>query len=85
MEAKTRNNILLVLFVGVLMGALDIAIVGPALPTIRKDFAVDDRAIAWVFAIYVLFNLSILLFCFYQFHPAIGSIQQQYFVSILLL
>jgi EmrB/QacA subfamily drug resistance transporter len=57
MEAKTRNNILLVLFVGVLMGALDIAIVGPALPTIRKDFAVDDRAIAWVFAIYVLFNL----------------------------
>ncbi len=57
MEAKTRNNILLVLFVGVLMGALDIAIVGPALPTIRKDFAVDDRAIAWVFAMYVLFNL----------------------------
>lgn len=57
MEAKKRNNILLVLFVGVLMGALDIAIVGPALPTIRKDFAVDDRAIAWVFAIYVLFNL----------------------------
>ena len=57
MEAKARNNILLVLFVGVLMGALDIAIVGPALPTIRKDFAVDDRAIAWVFAIYVLFNL----------------------------
>ena len=57
MEAKTRNNILLVLFVGVLMGALDIAIVGPALPTIRKDFAVDDRAMAWVFAMYVLFNL----------------------------
>ena len=56
-DNKTRNNILLVLFVGVLMGALDIAIVGPALPTIRKDFAVDDRAIAWVFAIYVLFNL----------------------------
>lgn len=57
MEAKARNRILLVLFVGVLMGALDIAIVGPALPTIRKSFAVDDRAIAWVFAIYVLFNL----------------------------
>jgi len=57
MESKQRNQILLVLFVGVLMGALDIAIVGPALPTIRKDFAVDDRAIAWVFAMYVLFNL----------------------------
>jgi len=57
MEAKQRNRILLVLFVGVLMGALDIAIVGPALPTIRKEFAVDDRAMAWVFAVYVLFNL----------------------------
>ena len=57
MEAKSRNQILLVLFIGVLMGALDIAIVGPALPTIRKDFAIDDRSIAWVFAIYVLFNL----------------------------
>ena len=56
-DNKTRNQILLVLFVGVLMGALDIAIVGPALPTIRKDFAVDDRAMAWVFAMYVLFNL----------------------------
>jgi len=57
MEAKKRNQILLVLFVGVLMGALDIAIVGPALPTIRSSFDVDDRSIAWVFAIYVLFNL----------------------------
>jgi EmrB/QacA subfamily drug resistance transporter len=56
-DNKTRNNILLVLFVGVLMGALDIAIVGPALPTIRNAFGVDDRSIAWVFAIYVLFTL----------------------------
>lgn len=57
MEAKKRNQILLVLFVGVLMGALDIAIVGPALPTIRNSFGVDDRSNAWVFAIYVLFTL----------------------------
>ncbi len=28
-DNRTRNRILLVLFVGVLMGALDIAIVGP--------------------------------------------------------
>ncbi len=39
------------------MGALDIAIVGPALPTIRDAFHVDARSAAWVFAIYVLFNL----------------------------
>lgn len=50
-----RNRILIVLFVGVLMGALDIAIVGPALPAIQKHFGVDDRHLAWMFSIYVLF------------------------------
>ncbi len=57
MEAKSRNPILFVLFIGVLMGALDIAIVGPALPAIRAAFGVDDRAVAWIFTTYVLFNL----------------------------
>jgi EmrB/QacA subfamily drug resistance transporter len=57
METKVRNRILFVLFIGVLMGALDIAIVGPALPTIRKAFAVDNRQGAWIFSIYILFNL----------------------------
>lgn len=57
MEEKTLRHLLLVLFVGVLMGALDIAIVGPALPIIRQEFGVDDRAMSWVFALYVLFNL----------------------------
>jgi len=50
-------TILAVLFTGVLMGALDIAIVGPALPALRAEFGVDERAIAWVLTIYVLFNL----------------------------
>ncbi len=55
---KKRNVILLVLFLGVLMGALDIAIVGPALPAIQKYFGVsNERQMAWVFGIYVLFNL----------------------------
>ncbi len=54
---RDRNRILLILFVGVLMGALDIAIVGPALPAIQSSFRVDDRALAWIFTIYVLFNL----------------------------
>jgi EmrB/QacA subfamily drug resistance transporter len=57
MEAKTRNQVLLVLFLGVLMGALDIAIIGPALPSIRSDFTVSERALAWMFSIYVLFQL----------------------------
>ncbi len=39
------------------MAALDIAIVGPALPTIQQIFGVNERALAWVFTIYVLMNL----------------------------
>ncbi|MDD5370649.1 MAG: MFS transporter [Anaerolineaceae bacterium] len=58
MNIKQPNNrVLVVLFMGVLMGALDIAIVGPALPSIQAYFRVDDRMIAWVFSIYVLFTL----------------------------
>ena len=57
MESKQRNQILTVLFIGVLMGALDIAIVGPALPAIRNQFQVSERALSWMFSIYVLFNL----------------------------
>lgn len=56
-NTKTRNRLLGVLFIGVLMAALDIAIVGPALPAIRSSFGIDDRAAAWIFTIYVLLNL----------------------------
>lgn len=56
-DTRKRNQLLLVLFIGVLMGALDIAIVGPALPAIRASFGVDDRQAAWVFTTYVLGNL----------------------------
>jgi EmrB/QacA subfamily drug resistance transporter len=54
---RSRRGILALLFVGVLMGALDIAVVGPALPAIRTSFGVDERAAAWIFTIYVLANL----------------------------
>ncbi len=57
MENKNRNQVLLVLFLGVLMGALDIAIVAPALPSIQKFFDIGDRLLTWTFTIYVLFNL----------------------------
>ena len=56
-KTGTNRSLLTVLFLGVLMGALDIAIVGPALPAIQSAFGVDERAIAWIFTIYVLFNL----------------------------
>lgn len=59
MEATTRplGRVLGVLFSGVLMAALDIAIVGPALPAIRDGFGVDDRAVAWIFTLFLLFDL----------------------------
>jgi len=46
-----------VLFVGVLIAALDIAIVGPALPAIRGTFDVGPRWLPAVFSVYVLFYL----------------------------
>lgn len=46
-----------ILFAGVLLGALDIAIVGPALPAIREAFGVDSRALSWVFNVYILVAL----------------------------
>lgn len=57
MDEKQRNRLLGVLFVGVLMGALDIAIVGPALPAIQTQFGLDSRAVSWIFSVYVLANL----------------------------
>lgn len=57
MSDRKRNQILLILFLGVLMGALDIAIVAPALPAMQRYFSVGDRALTWTFTIYVLFNL----------------------------
>jgi MFS family permease len=56
-STPSTGAILAVLFTGVLMGALDIAIVGPALPALRAEFGVDERTVAWALTIYVLFNL----------------------------
>ncbi len=57
MARTAENRIMVLLFVGVLMGALDLAIVGPALPAIQADFDMDSRQLAWLFNLYVLANL----------------------------
>jgi len=54
---QNLRPLLLVLFVGVLMGALDLAIIGPALPAIQADLGLNTRSLAWIFNIYVLFQL----------------------------
>ncbi len=57
MEPAKLNKVLALLFVGVLMGALDLAIVGPALPAMQSDFDMNNRQLSWLFNIYVLFQL----------------------------
>jgi len=58
MNTNHRNGkILALLFTGVLMGALDISIVGPAIPAIEQTLKVDHRMLSWIFSMYVLFNL----------------------------
>jgi len=57
MSHPGRNQVLAVLFVGVLMGALDIAIIGPALPAIQAEFGLDPRQLPWIFTSYVLFQM----------------------------
>lgn len=39
------------------MGALDISIVGPAIPSIEKSLQIDNLYVGWIFSIYILFNL----------------------------
>jgi MFS family permease len=57
MNEKRSTKILILLFIGVLMGALDISIVGPAIPSIEKTINVTQRDLSWIFSIYILFNL----------------------------
>jgi MFS family permease len=57
MDKKNNSRILTLLFVGVLMGALDISIVGPAIPAIENSIKVDKQLMSWIFSIYVLANL----------------------------
>jgi MFS family permease len=57
MTPARERATLAVLFVGVLLAALDIAIVGPALPAIQGTFAVAPRWLPAVFSVYVLLYL----------------------------
>lgn len=53
----STRRVLAVLFFGVLLAALDLAITGPALPALRETFDLAPRSAAWVFNVFVLFNL----------------------------
>lgn len=57
LEGRQLGILTGLLFVGVLMGALDLAIIGPALPAMQAQFELTERQLAWLFNIYVLFQL----------------------------
>ena len=57
MNERQRNQLLLVLFLGVLMAAMDIAVTGPALPAMQSQLGMDVATGAWVFGIYIVANL----------------------------
>ncbi|MBE0674506.1 MAG: MFS transporter [Bacteroidales bacterium] len=57
MNNTSNRRILAILFTGVLIGALDISIVGPAIPSIESTLMVESRSLGWIFSTYVLFNL----------------------------
>jgi len=58
MLAVTNIKALMALLLcGVLMGALDLAIIGPALPAIQNEFGMESRGLAWLFNLYVLGQL----------------------------
>jgi EmrB/QacA subfamily drug resistance transporter len=57
MEASNLKALMALLLTGVLMGALDLAIIGPALPAIQAEFGMETRGLAWLFNLYVLAQL----------------------------
>jgi EmrB/QacA subfamily drug resistance transporter len=56
-ETARIKALMILLLSGVLMGALDLAIIGPALPAIQAEFGMQTRGLAWLFNLYVLGQL----------------------------
>lgn len=52
------RRVLLVLFIGVFMAALDTAIIAPAIPALQAAFGVDTRQVALVTIVFLLGSLS---------------------------
>ncbi len=57
MESTNKKALMALLLAGVLMAALDLAIIGPALPAIQAEFGMTTRGLAWLFNLYVLGQL----------------------------
>jgi MFS family permease len=56
-EGTNIRWLLALLFTGTLMGALDLAIIGPALPVIQIEFSLQQRQLAGLINSYTLFQM----------------------------
>lgn len=57
MDATNTKLLLALLFTGTLMGALDLAIIGPALPVIQAEFDMQQRQLAGLINSYTLLQM----------------------------
>jgi MFS family permease len=57
MEGQSTKLLLALLFVGTLMGALDLAIIGPALPVIQAEFGMQQRELAGLINSYTMLQM----------------------------
>lgn len=57
MESKSTKPLLALLFTGTLMGALDLAIIGPALPALEAEFGLQERQLSGLINSYTLFQM----------------------------
>jgi MFS family permease len=56
-DPKSTKLLLALLFTGTLMGALDLAIIGPALPVIQAEFGMQQRELAGLINSYTLLQM----------------------------
>jgi MFS family permease len=57
-DPSASRRLMPVLFIGVFMAALDTAVIAPAIPALREEFALDNRAVGLVMIVFILFSLS---------------------------
>ncbi len=81
-DPKSTKLLLALLFTGTLMGALDLAIIGPALPVIQAEFGMEQRELAGLINSYTLLQmLGALLLA--KFSDRVGP-RLVYIISIVL-
>ncbi|HRY99739.1 MAG TPA: MFS transporter, partial [Bacteroidales bacterium] len=54
---EIKAGLFLALGGGILAGSFDLAIIGPSLPGMARQFQLEPSILSWAFTLYALFNL----------------------------